>query len=331
MSAVPRYRRTTSPAAALLAGALLLLSGAGCTQTRPPAPKPVVKRPGPPIFDGRRGGGSFPLMGSKKSPLTPADLQASLAAGYFARLDLPAGAASPVEVKGRRLNSLEAIRIDVSGARVRRDYEPTQLLPDASVLRTVRTNDLLYAAWPLVYETARLSVRLAAKDATLEVLRDSDGKTGLVLAGARDSQMEMEVSHGDLERGFLAAGRKGARRFGIRVESSELSLRSPTPRALEGAVRVKCWWLLVPMAFRVHGRMDVTEIDGEFYATFSEMGCTAENIGGGLAASFLDPMLKKLQGRTSPLARFRDEKTHVKDVSLSAGPEGLRVEMRAGR
>ena len=331
MSAVYPYRRTPLRAAALLTAILLVLSGAGCTQSHPPAPKPVVKRPGPPIFDGRRGGGSFPLVGSKKSPATPADLQASLSAGYFARLDLPAGAASPVEVKGRRLDSLDAIRIDVSGARVKREYEPTQLLPDARVVRSIRAADVLYAAWPLVYETAQLSVRLVAKDATLEVLRDSEGKTGLVLAGAQDSRMEMEVSHGDLERGFLAAGRKGAGRFGIRVESAELSLSTPTQRALEGEVRVKCWWLLLPMAFRVHGRMEVSEINGDFYATFSGMGCDAEDIGGGLAASFLDPMIKKLERRTSPLARFRDEKTHVKDVSVSAGPEGLRVEMHAGR
>ena len=312
---------------------MVLVGAAGCSQSRPPAapPKPVLTKPsGPPIFDGRRGGGSFPLMGSKAVPATPGELEASLLAGYVRRLVLPAGTV-PVTVGGEKLESLKQILIDVSGSRIRPDYEPTQLQPHAKKLKTVHADRVVYSAWPVEYENAKLSVRLSATDATLDVLRDSEGKTGLVLAGAGDSRFEMEVTRDDLERGFFAAGKKGAGRMGIRVESASLALATPTSRALVGDLRVKCWWLLIPMAFHVHGRMDVREAEGEFFATFSEMSATPDDIGGALATGFLDPMVKKLEQRVAPLAKFRDEGTKVKDFYIDASAGALRVEMRAGR
>ncbi len=81
------------------------------------------------------------------------------------------------------------------------------------------------------------------------------------------------------------------------------------------------------MTFRVHGRLEVTD-DGT--VTYRDVDVNGEDAGGNLAASFISPYLKKMNGTTQKLVAFSDEKTHVTAVRF-ATVDGIQLAVEFGR
>jgi hypothetical protein len=340
----------------MCAGALLGVLVGGCAQKKPPPPKPV-KPLGPPVIDGRRGAGSFPIY-DLEVPTTAESLREKLEQGYRERITppvsattAPAGRVSPVRavtvrgegssavrVAGREeLDRLAELRMELSEWHIKPGYEPSQFSKEAALERTTRVRHLLYRSEPIRYDHGSLSLRLEAEDAELHLLRDKpvtkDGQTkpgalGLVLAGARQGELGFYSPMSELRAVMQGASRKGASKAGVFVGDVDLSMETPDSRTLDATLTVEGMWLLVPLKLRITGRMTV---DDEMCATFSNMGATGEGPAGDVAAAFIDKAMKKIDGRRSPLMTFRDGQTQVKDFFVRADGKEFEMRVRFGK
>ena len=100
-----------------------------------------------------------------------------------------------------------------------------------------------------------------------------------------------------------------------------MKLTSDDSRSLSCELKVRGFLLLLPSAFKITGRID---IDDQFNAHLSNVGCTGEDVGGLLIAGFIDNALEKYDGRVMPVASFPGGKIRLRDVKVSVD-ESLRI------
>lgn len=330
------------------------IAAGGCKDRKPPPPAKVVKPLGPPVIDGRRGGGSFPLAGTEV-PADLASLRDALEKGYLERMTPPSpsqteqGATTgaitvrgvngkSVEVSGPgELDRLAELRMELSDWRVKSGYEPSQFSKDATLERTTRVDHMEYRSEPIRYDHGSLSLRLEARDAELHLLRDKltekdgvikPGGLGLVLVGARRGELRFFSPMSELQAVTRGASKKGASKAGVFLTDVRLAMSSPDSRTLDVTLTVDGLWLLVPLTLQITGRM---EVDDEMCATFSNMGATGQGPAGDVAAAFVDKAVKKLDGRRSPLMSFRDGKTQVRDFFVSADEKAFEMRVTFGQ
>lgn len=303
---------STHPRLPLILLLLAAITALGCAPRKPP---PTTRPLGPPVFDGRRGGGSFPIE-TTVAITTTDQLHSALEAGYAKRLTPPTTRASAVKVTPLGHTDLRSLAVDVSGWRVRTNYQPSQFAKDATLERTIRASEVVYSAEPLRYEKGELSVRLEARDAVLQVLREKNGQRGLILAGARDGELHFYAPMKQFQQVFTAGAKRGAGSAGIAVSSVTLELTSDNSRRLDGVITIKGSWLLLPLTIRVFGRM---EVDDTMHANFTNLGATGTGPAGDLLAPFVDRAVRKIDGRRSPLMAFRDGKTKARDFAVHTG------------
>lgn len=300
----------------------------GCG-SRKPTTQPATRPLGPPVFDGRRGGGSFPLETNVALPTNEA-LRAALELGYTKRLRPPTTQATAVRMNGPISDTsdrLDELTVEVTGWSVRPEYEPKQLAGETSLERTFRSSSVAYRAEPLLHERGAISVVLEADDAEMHLLKDKAGTRGLVLAGAKRGSLRFRAAMSDLSGTMFAASRRGADRGGAKVDQVQLALTSDNPRSLDGTLTLRGSWLLLPMTLHLSGRIDV---DDTMHATFSRLGATGEGPAGDIIAPFIDRGMKKIDGRRSPLMVFRDGKTKATDFRVHTG-EHFDLEIKFGR
>jgi hypothetical protein len=309
---------TTAPAEKFSGPAHRGASGAAVTTARHTSTQPTTTQT---ILDVRRGTGSFPLSGAAHDAQS---LREALTQGYLLRLTPMSE--NFVTVTGE-LPHLKSVHVDVSGAKVHPDYRPARFDKHVIGESSLRVDDLDYEARPLAYENMRMNVHLSARDATMELLRDSKDRRGLVLSGARKGRMDFAISAADSQGLLSVTGRKGGGAAGVEIEETKLSFASDSPHSIEAAVHVRARWLILPMSFRVHAKLAVTD-DGT--VTYQDVGADGENPGGNLAASFLSPYLKKMNGQTQKMVAFSDEKTRVTSVRF-ATEDGIQLAVEFGR
>jgi len=288
---------------------------------------PVSERAiGDAVFDARKGWGGFPLARGAASPRTIAELAEALATGYREGLELPEGA-EPVRILGDELGAIDELLVDVSGASVARTYTPSRLGSDATPELVIRANRVDYRAKPLLFDGSVIDLRFRANDATLLLLRDRKGRSGLVISGARDGSVEFQASREEFGKAVLAVLRRRAAKLGASIEAAEVDLRSLGPRSLAVVIDARGQWLLLPLRFRLRGRMDVDE---RFVAAFTDVRCDGEDLGGSLAAAFLEPKLARTEQKLNPLMAFHDPATRVTALDLDAR-DGLAMRIAFGR
>lgn len=269
-----------------------------------PPPKPL----GPPLFDGRRGGGAFPFLGDAFPQALP-DLTPGMEAAYAQRLIAPDPDLHAVDIRDNTL------RISVSGWRVRSEYEPVQFDRKLDAEQTWHASRVEYLADPLEYETGAISVRLVADDAELHGLRDRR-QTGIVLAGAHRGELHFSAQRDDLTRVFTAGARRGAGRAGVRVQDLSLTLEAPNPRTVSAQLTMTGSWLLLPMRLYISGNLVV---DDDLHAHFDQFTVRGEGPAGEFLQPFIARALKRLEERRSPLMAFRDEQTLATDFTATSG------------
>jgi hypothetical protein len=304
-------------------------SQAGCAP-RKQAAAPTTRPLGPPVFDGRRGGGSFPLepaVALTSAEPSPDDLRSAMEAAYHRRLIRPTTRSTAVTLTPLGPNDYRELSVQVSGWRVRSGFEPSQFAKDSKESSVYRAKRVLYSAEPLRYEQGELSVRLEAEDAVLHRLTDTNGQQALVLAGARRGELRFYAPMDQFKRVFSAGSRRGAGRAGINIRSLDIQFTSANPRQLDAVVTVEGSWLLLPLRLEVFGRM---EVDDTMHANFSNLGATGTGPAGDLLAPFIDRAVKKIDGRRSPLMAFRDGKTKATDYAVRAD-EVFEVRLQFGQ
>ncbi len=128
----------------------------------------------------------------------------------------------------------------MSAARkVKSDYRPGRFDKQVTGDSKLAVDDLDYLAHPLDYEDMRINVHLSAKNATMEILRDSKDRRGLVLAGARKGRMDFAISAADSQGLLTVTGKKGGGGMGVNIDETKLSFNSDSPHSMDIAVHVK--------------------------------------------------------------------------------------------
>lgn len=316
---MPHARGLMGVVLATLLGMGLGGGAIGCTGKKPQPPAATSRPAGPPVMDGRRGGGSFPLE-ITSPPVTTQQLLTALDAGYASRLIPPTSAttrpATAITELTGELPSLSRLTIDVSDWHVRRDYEPREFGKGATEESRITIHKLAYLADPLKYERGSTRLRLEAVDADMLVLKDDrSDQRALVLAGAKRGTLRFSATMSEMRETLDYAARRGASRAGINLRSSDIQLSAPNPRTLDGVVTLKGTWLFLDMTLLIKGRM---EVDDTMHANFSNISCAGQGPAGDLLAPFVNRALRRIDGRRSPLIAFRDEKTVARDFHLRA-------------
>lgn len=288
--------------------------------TASPSTRPTTRMA---ILDIRRGTGSFPLATTR--PVDTVDsLADSLRDGYLARLT---PAAPDFLTLAGDLPALDLLRVDVSRAHMRSDYRPFDFDKSSTTERTLTVHRLEYVADPLHYDAASARIRLTADDARLDLIRDAKNARGLVLAGARRGTFDFHAAAKDLSAILsFAPGRAGGKASKLTVVRSEMTFASDDPHTLSATLDLRARWVLLPMTLTLAGRVTASP-DGTL--TFSDLSATGYDPGGLLAAAFLGPALKKMDGLSQPVCFFPDPQTHVTDVRFSTA-DGLSVTIEFG-
>lgn len=321
---------------AVLLAVLLVVPAAGCAarQKTRPAPRQASQRTylDQPVLDFRRGGTGLPVPAAALPP-SREDFVSQLLRAYAARLVLPRASADDgpkVIVADGAYPRLSTLHVDVSGARARKDYKPKQTKTEAEHVARLRTelwvSDFAYVAEPLRYEHGEMHLRLTGRDAAFGLVKEPDGSGTLVMIDAAEGEMVLSAKVQDL-RAMLLGGAKNHAKGGFWVRDVDLAITSDQPRAVEIALRVKAMWTLLPMTFRLGGRIAVDE---EFNAHLTGVFCAGEDPGGMLVAAMVGPDMRKEEGRIRPLARWPNDRIELKDVSLTGG-ERLRLAVKFGR
>lgn len=282
----------------------------------------TVKRPaaeGPPLFDGRRGGGAFPFEG-EAFPGSISELREGMELAYAKRLVPPDDERSAVRADG------DSLEVDVSGWRVRPEYEPAQFGRELAASAVWRVRRVAYIADPLHYEAGKMSLRLWAEDAELHGLRDRS-RAAVVLAGARRGELRFSAGREELSRVMTAGARRGAGRAGVRVEQLAMTVDTPSPNRLTLSVSMSGSWLLLPMRLTIVAGL---VIDADQTAVFEPFVVRGEGPAGELLAPLIRAALRRTEGRRSPLMAFRDGRTRATSFHAGSG-ERLEVTITFGR
>lgn len=287
--------------------------------TRPSTPaKPVAGAR--PLIDFGRGAGGFPLN-QDVLPGSLDELVEALATEYRARVAL-ADDSTPIVAFARNYPHIDTLAIDLTDGQIKSEYRPTAFKAVGRLQRDVLHVDRLsYQAIPLRYVDGSTNLRITATDVKLGLLRGRGEQSALVMTEAKNGQVLFEVPQDDLRAMFLTSAKTNGSRAGFNVRDVQMNLISHDSRSLTCELKVRGFLLLLPAAFKITGRID---LDDQFNAHLSNVGCTAEDVGGLLIAGFIDGALKKYDGRVMPVASFPGAKIKIRDVKISVD-ESLRI------
>ena len=312
-------------------------AAAGCVNRPKPASPAPKQAAAPtytdqPVLDFRRGGTGLPLPAGALPDSRP-QFVSQLLRAYAARLVLPQKsgdrAAKFVAAEGS-YPRLSRLHIDVSGAKGRRDYKPRQTKTEPAVVARLApalwVADFAYVAEPLRYEHGEMDLRLTGRNATFGLVKEPDGSGTLVMIDAAGGEMVLSAEVSQL-RAMLLGGARNHAKGGFWVRDVDLSVTSDHPRAVAVSLRVKAMWTLLPMTFRLGGRITV---DDAFNAHLTGVFIRGEDPGGMLVAAMVGPDMRKEGGRVRPLARFPNDRLELKDVSLTGG-QRMTLAVKFGR
>ena len=232
----------------------------------------------------------------------------------------------PTVVARGRFPNLDELNIDLSDGTIRTTIRPTSLKAVHKSVPVTTVKSFSYEACPLHDEEASENLKITASNAKLELIRGHGEKEVLVMTDASDGQVQFYMTLADL-RSLVhdAAGENGGRAVFF-VSDTNLTMASDNPHSLQATLSVRGFWLLIPTAITLSGRID---IDRDFNATLSALSCTGTEAGGPLLAAFINNSLKKFDGKSMPLAGFPGNHLKLRDVHISVD-DTLRINAAFG-
>jgi len=299
-----------------------LLACAGCAQKRRPAP--VMHRSVKPWI-GTQSLCIFPMARTAQHP-DPGALAAAMTAGWKSRLDFPEGAEVVHIEPAGRAGAFGTVTIDLSDARIETDRKIVKLKPIGQSQAAMTAQRLELVAHPLLLEKAKLLIGLTADDARLDVRKDKAGRQMLTLTDARDATVTLEVSRKDIDWLILHAARDGAAKMGVSVDRTRLKFDVIDSRVIKVDLKVDTRVALLPAGLRFRARID---IDDDLNGRITRLSCEGDQLLGPIISSFIDPALRKYEGKTRPLVGFEWGKMKLRDVTMSS-EDGFRLEAKFG-
>jgi hypothetical protein len=303
---------------------------AGCGVSHRPAARVVATQPtskpviaAKPMIDFSRGAAGFPIVGHL--PLNSSEnFVSELSAGYAARVQLPT--TRPTVVVQGKFPTFDSLDINLSDGTIRSSYRPSSMKNVHKMEPVASVKSLTYVASPLHYDDASQNLKITASNVKLELLRGKGEKEVLVMTDATQGEAHFFVSLTDLSTIVRDVADDNAGKAVFFVRDTKLKMTSENPHSLESTVDVRGFWLLIPTAITLTGRIDV---DQNFYAKLSHLSSKGSDVGGPLLAGFIDAALKKYEGKVMPLAAFPGNRLKMRDLRISVD-DALHIDAEFG-
>jgi hypothetical protein len=283
---------------------------AGCAQKhKPPV---VVKRPAKPWLAAK----TLCMLPMSKSPHDPGAVALAevMADGWKARLEVPEGARLVRVEPGAGAGAFGTISINLSDTRVEPDRKVPVPKPHRTSQGWLTAERLELVANPLVLDKARVQIGLTATDARLDVRRDrKGGPPVLTLTDAKETTLSLELTRQDVDRLVLQGARAGFGRFGVSVDRTTVKLDIIDDRTIRVDLKLEARVGFLPAGLRFKARVD---IDDKLNGTMTRLSCEGDQLLGPVISTFIDPALRKYEGRTRPLVGFEWGRMKLKEVAM---------------
>jgi hypothetical protein len=299
---------------AALGSLLLLLTSAtqAATAARPHAKAEKPKEPK--AWVNGKGMCVFPFA-AEDLPDNAGDFAAAMSRGYRKAIKLPDDS-SVVTAEGGVYPKVDSLKIDVCDAVIdpeRKARKPSDRKPTAPALDAAHFEMLGHR---MSVERAIVNMDLTATDARLLLAQDDKGKPLLVLGGAKNGRMSMEVTLDDVERLLLVAARKGGRSYGLAVDRARLDITvDETGHVVRVDLKLSTRLGPVPAGLRLRARLD---IDDKLNGKLSELAVTGDDVLGPLMSGLIRPFLAKYNGTTRPLMNFPATEMRLRGIEIAA-------------
>jgi hypothetical protein len=231
-----------------------------------------------------------------------------------------------VAVRGDNVYELDAISVDLSGARVdflRRPARP-QLADTKPALSAC---ELSVQAIPLSVFGSELSFQLHATDVELAQAKQADDKLLLILHRAASGEFRIEASRAELEKLLARGAEKLARKQGVTIEDLKLTLTQPGPRVLNANVTVAARKLLFRPVLDLSGTISISD---ELIATVSNLKCDGDGAIAALACAAIVPQFRRVEAHAFPLAGLPLGEVQLHDVALDLANDRVLIAANFG-
>jgi hypothetical protein len=226
-----------------------------------------------------------------------------------------------VTVRGDNVRALDAISVDLTGARIdflRRPARP-QLTDTKPALSA---GELSVLASSLSIFGSEVAFQLQASDVELNQATQPDNKLLLVVHRAASGSVRIEAARVELERLILRAAAKLAQKQGVTVESVKLELAQSEPRVLEAKVIVAARKLFFHPLLNLSGTVAISE---DLVATVSNLNCIGEGPIAALACAAITPQFRRVEQRPFPLSALPLGEVHLRDVALDLANDHITI------
>lgn len=244
------------------------------------------------------------------------DLKISLADGARVAAKFPDGKAR-VEIDAGAFPSLNSLTVDLSNAHEDTTHKPPRVDDKVKLADGVTAGKLAVIADPLCIGSAKIHYRLAADGATLQLSKDNAGRSILLLTGAHDGEISIDVADADIQALCLTAARRIAGRYGFRVRDAQVQITPTTARSMEVGLRLTFGGALNrTLGGHLHFAASF-DIADDMSATASHLRVDGDGATGALISGLLTPVLAIYNSETRNLMVFPQDKIHLTDFALS--------------
>lgn len=254
---------------------------------------------------------------AKRFPGDADGFDAAFTNGWLRGLNLPDGS-DAVTVRGGRYPAVESLRVDLSDARVDTESKAKPLKPTDRRLsgQSLRADRFELVSRPLRSGRAKINLDFSADDVRLDFGKDKRGRHVLLMTDARNGRLDFEMTRDDIERLLLASAKEEGGKRGLNVTSLRLRVfADEVERTVRVDIKVEMLVGIVPAGLRFKARLDIDEnLNGQL----RDLSCTGDNILGPLISGFIQPGLKKHNGKVRPLVRFPMNRIRLRDVKITA-------------
>lgn len=211
--------------------------------------------------------------------------------------------------------AFDAIKIDLTEGRINTANRPEKPRGVGTGKREVTADIFQVIAHPLQVDAVRISLDLSANSVTLRYDLDPSGRQIILPVSSESGTLKMEIPRADLEALILARATTAAAQQGAKITALELKLIARSERSLTIDLRVHAKKMMMGGVVHISGRVD---LDDRLTARLSEMNCVGEGVAGKIAAGFLVPKIKQVDGRSFPLADESLNGLHLHDLRVTS-------------
>jgi hypothetical protein len=252
-------------------------------------------------------------LGSTDLPVNAATLAESITRGLAMLFDLGKASCS-VEAGAAAWPAVDAIAIDLTGARAKFDRPDAPLASDARDEFEVSAGSIRLRGRPIKMDDASLTLDLSTIAARIRIWRDRSGRAFWAVASAGTGSIHLDFLTRDLEALLISRGRVLAADHGVTIKKIDLALRPINDRSLAVEATITAAKSFLSAGLHIGGTMSV---DDQLNARLDNLTCRGDGMIGKATAALIRPKLEAADGQPIALASVLGPGIRLKDVKLS--------------